>query len=347
MTEARVGVSFVVPVHNGAAHLADALTAVLAEDDGRPFEVVVVDDGSTDASPEVIRRFAADPRVRAITGEGRGAAAAVNQGWREARHPVVAQVDQDVILRRGWLLHLLEELDDPAVGAAQGHYVADPAATPLERVAGYELEMRYAAIDGRFVDQACTGNSVYRTEAVRRVGGFDEGLGYGYDNDMSYRLGQAGFRLAFCRRARSSHRWRRGLVSYLRQQYGLGYGRLEVIARHPGRVAGDQVSGLGMIMHVPAMLAALVLVGAAGGAALLGGPWRELAFAAAGLLGVLALERLVVAVRAAVRFADPIALLIVPAHLLRDVAWVWATLVWGARRLLRRPSRPWHSMGGR
>jgi GT2 family glycosyltransferase len=347
MTAEGVGVSFVVPVRNGAAHLVDALSAILAEDDGRPFEVVVVDDGSTDASPEVIRRFTTDPRVRSLEGEGRGAAAAINLGWREARHPVVAQVDQDVILHRGWLRRLVDELDDPEVGAAQGHYVADPAATPLERVAGYELEMRYTAISGRFVDQACTGNSLYRAEAVRGVGGFDESLGYGYDNDMSYRLGRAGFRLAFCRQARSNHRWRQGLGPYLAQQYGLGYGRLEVIARHPGRVTGDQVSGLGMILHVPAMLAALALVVAAGGAALLGGPWQGLALPAAGLLGVLALERLVVAVRAAVRFADPAALLIVPAHLLRDVAWVAATLVWGARRLLRRPSRPWHSMGGR
>ena len=61
------------------------------------------------------------------------------------------------------------------------------------------------------MDHACTGNSVYRAEAVRRVGGFDESLGYGYDNDMSYRLGRAGYRLAFCRQARSTHRWRQGL----------------------------------------------------------------------------------------------------------------------------------------
>jgi len=341
----QVGVSFVVPVHNGAAHLAEALTAILAEDDGRPFEVVVVEDASTDTSPAVIRQFAADPRVRAISGEGRGAAAAVNRGLREARHPVVAQVDQDVILHPGWLSRLLEELETPEVGAAQGRYVADREATPLERVAGYELEMRYAAIGGRFVDHVCTGNSVYRADAVRRVGGFDESLGYGYDNDMSYRLGGAGYRLAFSRQACSTHRWRSGLGSYLRQQYGLGYGRLEVVARHPGRVVGDQVSGLGMILHVPAMLAVIAGAAAAGVTAAAGGPWGVVAGGAGAVLAVLAAERLVAAARAALRFEDSVALLIAPVHLLRDVAWAWATAAWVARRLLRRPSRPGHSMG--
>jgi GT2 family glycosyltransferase len=345
VTTSATGVSFVVPVHNGAASLADALTAILAEDDGRPFEVVVVDDGSTDASPEVIRRYCGDARVRAIRGEGRGAAAAVNRGFGEARHPVVAQVDQDVILHSGWLRRLLEELEAPEVGAAQGRYVADREATPLERVAGYELEMRYAAIGGRFVDHVCTGNSVYRADAVRQVGGFDESLGYGYDNDMSYRLGGGGYRLAFSRQACSTHRWRSGLGSYLRQQYGLGYGRLEVIARHPGRVAGDQVSGLGMILHVPAMLAVIAGAVAALVTAAADGPWRVVAGVAGAVLAVLAAERLVAAARAALRFRDAVALLIAPVHLLRDVAWAWATAAWGVRRLLRRPSRPRHSMG--
>ncbi len=88
------------------------------------------------------------------------------------------------------------------------------------------------------VDHVCTGNTVYRAEALARVGLLDESLGYGYDNDLSYRLGAAGYALAFCRDARSRHRWREGLAGYLTQQYGFGYGRLDVVAAHPDRVGG-------------------------------------------------------------------------------------------------------------
>ena len=52
------------------------------------------------------------------------------------------------------------------------------------------------------------------------------------------------------------HRWREGSRSYLRQQFGVGYGRLDVVAKHPRRVGGDDVSGAVMMLHAPAMLVA-------------------------------------------------------------------------------------------
>ena len=75
-----------------------------------------------------------------------------------------------------------------------------------------------------------------------------------------------------------------------------------------------------------------------------GGAWRPAAAAALLLLALMAADRLLFAVRAAVRFRDPAALLIAPVHLLRNLVWVWATLVWTGRRLLGRRRRPSHSM---
>jgi glycosyltransferase involved in cell wall biosynthesis len=339
------GVSFVIPVRDGEAWLEPVIEAVLAQHDGRPFEVLVIEDGSRDRSAAILEALCVDPRLRVVAGPQRGAAAALNAGIRRARHLLIAQVDQDVILHRGWLQLLLAALEDPGVAAAQGHYTPEPGAPLWDRVAAYDLEMRYLAVDGDELDQACTGNSVYRRQALDGVGLFDESMGYGYDNDMSYRLLAAGHRLLFVREARSTHRWRRGLGAFLRQQYGLGYGRLDLIARHPRRVTGDRVSRLGMILHVPGMLAVVLAVVAAVACAALRLPWQLPAAAAAVLLSILTAERLVFALRAARRFADLGALAIVPAHLLRDLAWVWATAVWTARRVLRRPSRPRHSMG--
>jgi len=338
------GVSFVLPVLDGERWLAPVLDAVLAQDDGRPFEVLIIDDGSHDDSRAIAERFLETGRARLVEGPGRGAAAALNLGISQARHPLVAQVDQDVILDPGWLALLAAELDEPSVAAAQGYYRTDPTAPLWERIAGRELETRYARIRAREVDHVCTGNSLYRAEALRQVGLFDESMGYGYDNDMSYRLAAAGHRLVFCRQARSVHRWRRGLVPYLRQQYGLGYGRLDLVAKHPQRLAGDQVSGLGMILHVPIMLGVLAAAGISVALAASGMPWSGSALLALGLLALLMAERAVVGIRAAVRFSDLAGLLLPLAHVARDLAWVAALLTWAARRLTGRRPSPGQSM---
>ncbi len=338
------GVSFVVPVLDGARTLDAALAAILAQDDGRPFELIAVDDGSRDASPAILGRYAADPRVRVLPGPRRGAAAAINLGVRAARHPFIAQVDQDVLVQPGWLARLVRRLSSPAVGAAQGRYVPDRADSALARVAALDLALRYDRLPEGPVDHVCTGNTVYRREALLAVGLLDESLGYGYDNDLSYRLGRAGYQLVFCPEATSLHRGRRTMRAYLRQQYGVGYGRLDVVARHPHRVLGDDVSGPGMVLHAPVALVALLSTAAMGAAAAAGRPWAPFGVSAAVAAAPLVIERARAGVVAARRYRDAAGLLFVPVHLARDAAWAAAILVWTARRLAGRSPSARHSM---
>ena len=338
------GVSFVAPVRNGAAWIRDTLEGIFSQADGRPMEVIVVDDRSNDGSSALLRQLADVWPLRIIAGDGRGAAAATNAGIRAAQFPIICQVDQDVALQRGWMRLLVQELDDVSVAAAQGHYVSDPAATLCARAMSLDLEQRYAAIDGQDTDQVCTGNAAYRADALRRVGLFDETLGYGYDNDLSYRLRAAGYRLTFCRAAQSVHCWRERLGGYLVQQYGFGYGRLDLVAKHPRRIAGDSVSPAGMMVHPLLMSMAVAALLTAPVAAVAGLGWRPLAVAAATLVAGLALERLTAGIGAARRFRDPAPLVFPLLHLLRDLAWVAAIVMWSSRRLGRVPTTPSHSM---
>lgn len=327
------GVSFVIPVHNGERTLERALEAVLGQDHEGPVEVLVVDDRSRDASREILDRHARDGRIRVLEGPGRGAAAALNHGIRSARHELIAQVDQDVVLRPDWTRRLVAALGREDQAAAQGWYETDPEGSIWARVMGRDLEQRYARLAKSAIDHACTGNSIYRRSALDRVGGFDESLGYGYDVDLSYRLGSEGYSLVFCREARSVHLWREGLVAYLRQQYGVGYGRLDLIAKHPRRVLGDDVAPARMILHVPLVVMAL---GGLAAAAIRGRGW----WFPAAILAALIAERAVAGVRAFRRFGDAAALLFPVAHLGRDLAWAAAVVVWSGRRLAGRRSRP-------
>ena len=210
---------------------------------------------------------------------------------------------------------------------------------------GLDLEQRYAAIDGcdRPITSAPATPRIARTRCTCRDSSTSR-FGYGYDNDMSYRLRAAGYRLVLCREARSTHQWREGLRGYLGQQYGFGYGRLDLVAKHPRRFAGDSVSPAPMMSHALLMALALAFLVVAAAMALLTGPPLPFVAAAGLIVAVLALERLVAGVRAAQRFRDRTALLFVPLHLARDVAWVAAAMVWTFRRIGRRPGNPSHSM---
>ena len=338
------GITVVIPVLNGGETLTDALMAIAAHAGGpRPIEIIVVDDGSRDRSRDIVSAVARQTPVRLIDGPRRGAAAAVNCGVRAASHPVIAQIDQDVAIEPGWLDRVAELFADPRVGAVQGRYTTHRHDSFFARVMALDLEQRYDRLAGD-VDHVCTGNTAYRAAALAEVGLLDERLGYGYDNDLSYRLGTAGYRLLFCREARSRHRWREGLGGYLSQQYGFGYGRIDVVAAHPTRVAGDDVSPLAMMSHPIVAAVALLATASWLWASWLGIDAAPVGWAALALGAGLFAERAVAGVRACLRYGDRAALGFPLVHLARDLAWVAAIVVWSGRRLFGRAGGPAASM---
>jgi cellulose synthase/poly-beta-1,6-N-acetylglucosamine synthase-like glycosyltransferase len=341
------GVSFVVPVRNGAPWIRAVFEAIWHQHDGRPMEVIAVHDGSDDGSGELLKELAARGRIRVIGGGGRGAAACINIGIRAARFPIVCQIDQDVILGPDWLALVTAHLEDQRVAAVQGCYTRDPGEGVIARVMALDLAQRYAAMPDSATSHVCTGNTAYRANALHHVGLFDEQLGYGYDNDMSYRLQDAGYRLLFCRDARSFHRWRDTFGGYCTQQYGFGYGRLEVVSKHPRRVTGDSVSPLPMMLHPLLTLGAVANLCAAAVAMWAGYPPGELLVVALVLLSILALERSVAAFRGLRTWNDRAALLFPVLHFVRDVVWSSAIVTWCARRTLGLRGRPSHSMAPR
>jgi glycosyltransferase involved in cell wall biosynthesis len=345
-SRAVAGTSFVVPIHQGAGTLSACLDAILAQRHAGPIELIVVDDGSSDASLEILDRHAGDARVRVRRGARRGAAAAINRGIEAARHPFVAQVDQDVVVEEGWLERLRQSLDDPAVAAAQGVYRAPRGSPFWARLAGADLRQRY----GRHgeveiaVDHVCTGNTVYRRAALLAIGGFDPRLGYGYDNDVSYRLRDAGHRLVRRGDARSLHHWPATFGGYLAQQYGQGYGRLDLVAKHPRRFRGDDVSGTLMMARGPATALALATFLLATVIAAEGGRWEAVSLIALAVLAALTIERAIAGVMAYRATGETAALAFPFAHLARDVCWATAIADWCLRRSLRVPGEPRWSM---
>ncbi len=131
----RPRVSVVMPVYNGAAHVAEAVRSVLGQE-LRQLELIVVDDGSTDETPRILARFArCDGRVRVLRQPHLGLIEALNTGWAAATAPLVARMDADdwsdpTRLRRQ--VEVAEKHPEVAVVSC-GAWVVDEAGNRIER----------------------------------------------------------------------------------------------------------------------------------------------------------------------------------------------------------------------
>lgn len=130
-------VSVVVPFYNSERFLAACIDSLLAQRDvGEPFEIILIDNRSTDGSASIAARYR-EPVV--LEEPKQGAYAARNTGIRRAQAPVIAFTDADCVVADDWLRSIREGMEDPAIGVLLGscHY-PEHASMPLRMLAVYE-----------------------------------------------------------------------------------------------------------------------------------------------------------------------------------------------------------------
>ena len=332
-------VSIVLPMYNAERYIVDVLEAILAQDYDGVKEIIIINDGSTDQSRELLRSYEMGGKITVIDQPNQGAVAATNNGFRAARYDIICSIDSDVVLRRDWLGKIIEEFDDPLVGAVQGYYKTPKGMSFWARMMGYDVEKRYDDIPGKYVTQVCTGDTAYRRSALDRTGPFDPAFVYGYDNDMSYRLRKAGYTLVFRKDALCDHYWKEDLASYIKQQYRSAYGRMQLIGKHRDKVTGDSVSGLRMILQAPLTLLAVFLFAAGIGVNSFGltAVLSPMVLIGSALLIILLADRTAFALSVIKKQRDPLALFLPGVHLLRNLVWGWALLMWTIRRAGTKP----------
>src|SRR5215212_4972938 len=175
--------SVIVPAHNAAATLPACLDALLGQalpPGSGPLEIIVVDDGSHDATPALVARYA--PAVRLIRQAHAGAAAARNTGLAAAQAPLVLFTDADCAPWPTWAATLIAGLQDPVVGVKGAYRTRQRALVArfvqLEYQDKYDRMAREPQID--FIDTYAAG---YRRDIIVGLGGFNPAIRYVEDQE--------------------------------------------------------------------------------------------------------------------------------------------------------------------
>jgi glycosyltransferase involved in cell wall biosynthesis len=210
--------SVIVPARNAEATLPRTLEALASQELDEPYEVIVVDDGSSDATVTLAR--SAPGGVKVLEQSALGPAQARNRGVAEAQGSALAFCDADVFPTPGWLAAGLSALD--SVDVVQGHVLPDPSSPvgPFDRTLWVTFEV------GLYE----TANLFVRRDTFERTGGFEEwfrpeiGKAMAEDVWFGWKARRLGARTAFCADALAYHAvFRRRAREYIAERRRLRY----------------------------------------------------------------------------------------------------------------------------
>jgi len=261
-------VSIIIPARNASRTIARCVQAVLAQKSfTRPYEVIVVDDGSDDVTAAIANGFG----VRVIRlEEGMGPAAARNAGAAVAKGEILVFTDADCEPESNWLEEMIRPFEDPAVVGVRGAYRSHQSGW-VPRFVQQEYAFKYMLIAGLdSIDFIDTYSAAYQRNVFLENGGFEKAFPVPCveDQEFSFRLARKGYRMVFAPDAIVYHQHDKNVLEFIKRKFGIGYWKAFMLRWMPERLFQDthtpatqraQIGLLGLMLL--AMLASLVWPG--------------------------------------------------------------------------------------
>jgi mycofactocin system glycosyltransferase len=231
-------ISVVVPVRNRPEQIGECLRSLLSLDyPTERREIIVVDDASTDSTPEKIACF---PVRRIFMPQPGGPAACRNRGAREASGELIAFIDSDCVADPNWLRELVSCFNDPRVGAAGG--IVEPLSRDslLQKYEAVKSPLYQGAKPRKVqpsspVSYLAGCNLLVRKEIFEKLGGFDEKLRFGEDVDFIWRLSDQGYKVLYLIKGRVRHQHPREIWTLAQRRALYATSEAPLSQKHPGK----------------------------------------------------------------------------------------------------------------
>lgn len=237
-------VSVLVPAYNERECIANTVRSLTASD--HPIEVIVIDDGSTDGTADIVEALWL-PGVRVVRQPNSGKPAALNNGIRNARYDIVVMMDGDTVFEPSTVRELVQPFGDVRVGAVAGNAKVGNrdsligAWQHIEYVMGFNLDRRMYDLLG-CMPTIPGAVGAFRRQALDRVGGMSEDT-LAEDTDITMAIHRDGWRVVYAERARAWTEAPETVQQLWSQRYRWSYGTMQAIWKHRGALVERGPSG--------------------------------------------------------------------------------------------------------
>jgi len=254
--------SIVIPAKNAGDSIHRCLNALTQQTlSSTDYEVILIDDGSVDNTADIAESF----EIRVVRADHGGPALARNNGAKLAKAPVILFTDADCIPEKDWVEKMLEPFSNPDVAGVKGAYRSNQREL-IARFVQAEYESKYEYMSRfEFIDFIDTYSAGFRRDIFLELKGFDTRFPGASveDQEFSFRLHEKGHRMVFVPEAVVQHRHADNALWYFRKKFRIGFWKVLVLKRHPGKTVRDTHTPQTLKLQLPVafiFLASLLLV---------------------------------------------------------------------------------------